>query len=91
MERHLDRRGGLEQLGKSSQGRQVRCPRRGKGEETAVLDQKQIVLTNPESEALEVERPIADAPDKRVRVLSLPDGLGERAQVIGEVARLLVC
>ena len=48
-------------------------------EQAAVLDQVEVVLADPEREALDVQRAVADPAHERVVVLGLPDRLGQSA------------
>jgi hypothetical protein len=55
---------------------QVGSVRNGQCQHARVLDQKQIVLPNPEAEQLPIQRAIPDFAHERVPVLGVPDRIG---------------
>ena len=83
----LERLGG--QLRKARHRPEIRTASCGQREQPGILDQKYIILPNPELEPLEANRPLADAAHERMGVLGLPDSSRFFSQALAESLRHL--
>jgi hypothetical protein len=77
-----DRR--LAEVGETTHGLEVGGARRSQREQALVLDQKAVVLADPEAKPLEVERPVADPAHERMVMLHPPDRVSGPAQLLAD-------
>ena len=87
MEVHLGLQYSGEKLGEAGHGLDVRAARGGQTQQAGVLDEENVVLPQPELEFLQVQGAVANALNKGVLMLRLPDGGGFGAQALGELLR----
>jgi len=81
---HLGQQGGVGELSEPLHQLESWGASAAQGEQSSVIDQEHVVLTNVEPEAVRVQSAVTDAGQERVRLGGVPDVRGGVAQLVAE-------